>query len=92
MRTIWYPIFLPVCKVKNFKICGWKVIVINAGQDPANPLFCKRISDDKEMYTNYETLLTRFIDEKTFIDMAKHYGYELHNKINSELTFEPFNS
>ena len=92
LKTTWYPIFLPTCEVNNFKIRGWRVVVINSGDDPAKPLLCRRPFDDKEMYTSYDTLLTRFINEKTFIDMACHYGYKLSYKDNSEMTFEPFDS
>jgi hypothetical protein len=92
LKTIWYPIFLPTCNVNSFKIKGWRVIVINSGQDPAKPLLCRRLSDNKEMNIGYDELLSRFIGEKTFIDMAHHYNYRLSNKDNGEMTFEPFNS
>jgi len=92
LKTRWYPIFLPRCKVSKFKVSGWKVIVINSGQDAAKPILCRRIVDDKEMYIGYNDLLTRFINEKTFIDMARHYGYKLSHKIDGQMTFEPSNS
>lgn len=92
LRITWYPIFLPTCEVNSFKVKGWKVVVINAGADPAKPLLCKRLFDNKEMYIGYDALLTRFIDEKTYIDMARYYSYKLINKNNGEMTFEPCDS
>lgn len=92
LNTNWYPIFLPTCEVNRFQVSGWKVIVINAGEDSAKPLLCRRIFDDKEMYIGYNDLLTRFINEKTFIDMARHYKYKLTDKSGGQMTFEPSNS
>lgn len=92
LSTVWYPIFLPTCTVKKFTVKGWKVIVINSGEDINKPLLCRRPCDGKEMHIGYNQLFTRFIDETTFIKMADHYHYGLIEKGNAELTFQPYDS
>ena len=92
LRSKWYPIFLPKTAVNSFEIKGWKIIVINAGTTPGKPLLCKRYGDNKEQFLNFQDIEKNFLSEDNFIKFAAHYGYQLTDKQEGVLKFEPLKS
>lgn len=89
LKGVFYPKFLPKCRVNQFTISGWKIAVLNLGP---GAVLLRRLVDDFSEKVTEEEMKKNFLYEEDYINFAKKNGYSLREKIDHLLYFIPLDS
>jgi hypothetical protein len=88
LKKLWFPIFLPNCKVSKFKVAAWKIAVFG-GYQHGKEIVIRQMTTDRTMETTFVELLQDFLTRENFIGYAQASGYKLASETEFELIFEP---